>query len=978
MTDTDHRPARARSRPRDGRNWYRISNSAGDGPARIYLYDEIGFFGVTAQDFLRDLNAITGPVEVRVSSPGGDVFESYAIYNALAARTGVTTIVDSLAASAASVVVMAGEERLMARTSQMMIHDAWAISDGNADDLRHMAGRLDAVSGQIAQVYADAAGNSPDMWRDAMRAETWYTPEDALAAGLITGIVGSAREPAAAPEPVPAGASAMAGAGIRASAGPDGPAGDGAYGIPQSRPGDSPQDAGARHEPLTGTHSHPHPAYGSQGGDQTHTHEHIHDGDASHAHSHADPGEAPGDQTDAGSGQPEDSAEPGPRADGTDTGAWDGNAAMTEASGAEDPAAAFAAICAGEHTDGEPGQRGHWALPHHVHQGAPPNEAGVRNSLSRLPQTQDLKNRQAAQNHLEAHMKDINPDWEPSDAHRPGDGSGDRGEAQGTAPSPAPASRTRPNPHPGNGHHQEEGTTVTTMSIEDRVARRDEIEARLTELDAEHGDSHLPQPVQAEFDSLSAELDEHQAEIGRHEQARETRRARVAAIAARQRGERADGGDAGYQDPAEGGTAAPPTSQAGTSVPRNGIANMSRSTGPALTRGRTDMSVYDMDDLRKRSRSAEDMTALCKDNALRAVERATFPGSETREQAQTTVERMLARVPDENGTLAKRILATGNPVYMKAWGRAVARLSTSVLTQDEIRALSVGVGSDGGFAVPFELDPTVLLVSDGAISPIRQLSRVVQITGKEYDLVTSHGITVTRSGEGTPVPDNTPQLAQPTIKAERITGFIPFSVEIEQDWQAMQSEMMALLSDAKDVEECQAFTNGTGVAPDASGIVSTLADTSLVTGTGGAAVLAAEDLDALEDAAAPRFRPRAVWMASKTTYNAYRRLLAQQASSAGDDWARPSAGQPAMLRGYAAYENSEMGTTHGTGDKVIIFGDFGRGALVVDRLGMNVELVPHLVDQATARPTGERGLLAIWRNNFMPLIPGAFRALVVG
>jgi HK97 family phage major capsid protein len=1037
---------RARGNSEDG--WYRINNLA-NGPTQILIYSEIGFWGVTAQDFIRDLGAVSGPVEVKINSPGGDVFDAFAIYQALASRPGVTTIVDSLAASAASVIAMAGEQRLMAKTSQLMIHDAWTVSDGNADDLRHMAGRLDITSAQIAGVYADAAGGSADDWREQMRAETWYTPEQALDAGLITGIIPAGRTPA------PAGAgAAAAGAGIQASAqqhpqaavplgdgwvqDPDGtvrfdPDGDGdddstpegdtdhdywaadgtplqpvppCPAMPAARAEPGVNAAGARHEPIAGAHSHPHPAYGSQGGDAMHSHMHEHAMDASHDHAHGGGDDTGGDGSQdsaaaairAHFGLTDEQAQALPEAEralllaslggpghrilaaDADGSPWDAARAWASGAASDDPAAFYSGICAGKKA-GDPATQAAHALPHHYQPSGPPNAAGVRNSLSRLPQTQGLTNEAAAKSHLQAHMKAINPDWEPSDTAAPQPEGGAGGLPQARNPSPptpataqsaAPGS-TGPHPHP-DGHAVQEGNTVTTMSIEDRAARRGEIEARLTEIGGEHGDREFPEPVQAEWDTLTAELDGHAQLLARHEEGIKARRERLGAIAARQQGERVDGGAAGYTAP-DGGTDG---AQAPGRVPPAYRGPQNRAPGsPALTHGRTDTSIYDLDDLRKRSRSAEEMVALCRDNALHAVERAVFPGSPDRERAQATVERLLARVPDENGTLAKRILATGNPVYARAWGRAVARVSTSVLTQDEIMALSLGTGSDGGFAVPFELDPTIILTSDSAISPLRAISRVVQITGKEYDLVTSTGITVTRSAEASAVPENNPTLAQPTIKAERVTGFIPFSVEVEQDWQAMQSEMMMLLADAKDVEECSSFTLGDGTGTNASGIIGTLSSGSNVSGTGGSGALAAEDLDALENAAAPRFRPRAVWMASKTAYNAYRALLAAQASSAGDDWARPSEGQPPRLRGYAAYENSEMTTAHTTGSKVIILGDFGRGFLIVDRLGMSVELVPHLVDQATARPTGERGILAIWRNNSRVIIDRAFTLLVV-
>lgn len=98
-----------------------------------------------------------------------------------------------------------------------------------------------------------------------------------------------------------------------------------------------------------------------------------------------------------------------------DTGAWDGSAAMSACANSDDPAAAYRAICAGRRA-GDPDLQSSWALPHHSSPGDGPNAAGVRNALSRLPQTEGLTNREAAQRHLDAHMAEINParnEWRP-------------------------------------------------------------------------------------------------------------------------------------------------------------------------------------------------------------------------------------------------------------------------------------------------------------------------------------------------------------------------------------------------------------------------------------------------------------------------------------------------------------------------------------------------------------------------------------
>lgn len=182
------RTARPRAQLRQGRtDWYRISNAVGTGPAVIYIYDEIGgWWGVTASDFVRDLTAITASeIELHLNSPGGDVFDGIAISNALRQhRAQVTVHVDALAASIASVIAMGGDRIVMAPGSQMMIHDGLCLCIGNAADMRETADFLDAQSDNIASIYAARAGGTAAEWRARMTAETWYTAEEAVAAGL--------------------------------------------------------------------------------------------------------------------------------------------------------------------------------------------------------------------------------------------------------------------------------------------------------------------------------------------------------------------------------------------------------------------------------------------------------------------------------------------------------------------------------------------------------------------------------------------------------------------------------------------------------------------------------------------------------------------------------------------------------------------------------------------------------------------------
>lgn len=177
--------------------WYHILNvndnddeeteEVEEATAEVFIYDEIGgSFGVDAAEFVKDLSAITAPsIKVRINSPGGSVFDSIAIYNALVMHPAyITTYVDSLAASGASIVAMAGDECVMMVGSQLMIHDALGVEMGNAADMRAMADFLDQQSMNIATIYANKAGGEATDWRALMLAETWFGAQEAVDAGL--------------------------------------------------------------------------------------------------------------------------------------------------------------------------------------------------------------------------------------------------------------------------------------------------------------------------------------------------------------------------------------------------------------------------------------------------------------------------------------------------------------------------------------------------------------------------------------------------------------------------------------------------------------------------------------------------------------------------------------------------------------------------------------------------------------------------
>jgi ATP-dependent protease ClpP protease subunit len=180
------RTARTVASLQPNRQWYRIENHADADTAVIHLYDEIGYWGTSAQAFVDELKAITAPaIDLHINSPGGEVFDGIAIHTCLLAHAATVNVyIDGLAASAASFIAMAGDRITMARNATMMIHEASGICIGNAGDMRQLADLLEKLDGTIADIYAQRAGGSVEGWREAMAAETWYTAAEAVAAGL--------------------------------------------------------------------------------------------------------------------------------------------------------------------------------------------------------------------------------------------------------------------------------------------------------------------------------------------------------------------------------------------------------------------------------------------------------------------------------------------------------------------------------------------------------------------------------------------------------------------------------------------------------------------------------------------------------------------------------------------------------------------------------------------------------------------------
>lgn len=172
--------------------WYKIVNHSDNSSADVLMFDEIGTYGIGADNFIKEIGDLqVSALNLRINSPGGDVFDGVAIYNALKQhKAKVHVTVEGLAASAASFIAMAGDTITMRRGSQMMIHDPYTYTVGNAAELRKLADNLDRTGQSIAAFYAERAGGGIEDWRNVMLAETWYSGEEAVAAGLADSFEG--------------------------------------------------------------------------------------------------------------------------------------------------------------------------------------------------------------------------------------------------------------------------------------------------------------------------------------------------------------------------------------------------------------------------------------------------------------------------------------------------------------------------------------------------------------------------------------------------------------------------------------------------------------------------------------------------------------------------------------------------------------------------------------------------------------------
>lgn len=383
---------------------------------------------------------------------------------------------------------------------------------------------------------------------------------------------------------------------------------------------------------------------------------------------------------------------------------------------------------------------------------------------------------------------------------------------------------------------------------------------------------------------------------------------------------------------------------------------------------------------------------LQRDNAMRTLERATKAGKIEARGAEL-VESLMTSGPVVSQTWAQRYaVAAGAEAYERAFAKLLGNPERGHLewtteeadayraakaVQNEQRAMSL-TDTAGGYLVPLTLDPAIQLTSAGSINPLRQLARVVQTATDAWQGVTSAGVTAEWTAEAAEMADASPTLGSPSIPVHKADAFVPFSFEVEGDAINFLGELTKLLADGAEQLSATAYTTGSGTGQP-KGLI-----TALVAAAGTVALIApttpetlvAGDVFNVQNALPPRFQPGAQWASNLSVIN----TLRQFETTNGSLKFPGLQDSPPLLLGRPMNEISNLdGTLNPAATEnnyPIVYGDFARGMVIVDRIGSTIELVPHLFG-ANRRPTGQRGALLWFRTGSDVVIPNAFRLLSV-
>jgi HK97 family phage major capsid protein len=346
------------------------------------------------------------------------------------------------------------------------------------------------------------------------------------------------------------------------------------------------------------------------------------------------------------------------------------------------------------------------------------------------------------------------------------------------------------------------------------------------------------------------------------------------------------------------------------------------------------------------------------------------------------------REGDPRGQTARYISAVGDPGYASAFAKMLhdpqmGHLKFGPAEVEAVREANYAVQNAAvttgttGVPLPLTIDPSIVITGAGALSPLRDLADVRSIGTHDHLGVSSDGVTAAYVQEGTEATDATPVLAGPRISTQQGRAFVQWTIETGQDWDGISNELVQLIADAKNVLDATKFLSGTGTN-EPYGVFGGNATYSLTTAqriqTVGVAALAAGDSWLLKAGIPARFIADTTFLANPVTWDAIFQLVPAGSTTLAQQFGDSDRGGGWLGRPKAEWSTMASGTT--TGTKLVVGGNWKTGYRIVDRLGLQAEILPHMLG-ATRLPLGVRGMYCYWRTGAAVTGQNALRYLEV-
>ena len=323
---------------------------------------------------------------------------------------------------------------------------------------------------------------------------------------------------------------------------------------------------------------------------------------------------------------------------------------------------------------------------------------------------------------------------------------------------------------------------------------------------------------------------------------------------------------------------------------------------------------------------------------------------------------------------ARGLLARSREVYAEAFAKAITGRE-AFLTVEERAALAVGTNTQGGYMVPTHLDPTLIITNSGTSNAVRGIARVVTLTtGSTWNGVTTAGVTASWDGELVEVSDDTPEVGRAQVETHRAQALVQASIEAFEDIAGLSSDVVMLLSDARDRLEGAAHVVGTG-SGQPRGIFTALdANTNVELENTTAGSLGLEDVHKVYRSVPVRWRGRGTWLMNPLYSLAIKALGDQVGASYSTDLTQPVADR---ILGRPLVESDDAPATQSTTvvDNMLVFGDFSNYVIVDKPGGTSIEFIPHMFNTSNNRPDGRRAWYMHWRNGADSVNDLAFRLL---